>query len=303
MVDSMHSCGQPELATGGRELTSLAARGSYDVRQFGAVGDGETLDTAAIQKAIDTCAADGGGLVCLRSGTFLSGTIILKSNVTLYVEAGATLLGSRNMDDYPDINPKVKYLYSTRFTKYMIYAERAENIGIAGRGTINGQGQFYKKPHGDKLRPYIVRFAECKNVRVTGVTFLNSARWLSHYLACEDVVIDGIKIHSRLRENRDGIDVDSCRWVRISNCHIYSGDDAIVLKATAHRLCQHVTVTNCGAQRRPQRVQAGYRIERRLRGYHLQQLHNLQLGLVRHRTDDGRRRYAQTGEYLEHHDA
>ncbi len=239
------------------ENTSLASKDSYDVRQFGAVGDGKTLDTAAIQKAVDTCAAEGGGKVCLRSGTFLAGTIILKSNVTLYVEAGATLLGSRNMDDYPDINPKIKYLYSTRFTKYMIYAEGAENIGIAGRGTIDGQGKFYTNPHGDKLRPYIVRFAECRNVRVTGVTFLNSARWLSHYLACEDVVIDGVTIKCKIGVNRDGIDVDSCRWVRISNCHICSGDDAIVLKATAHRLCQHVTVTNCVLSASPSAFKLG----------------------------------------------
>jgi hypothetical protein len=221
------------------------SRATFNVRDYGAAGDGTTLDTQAIQNAIDACARAGGGRVYLQGGTFLSGTVVLQSNVTLYVEAGATLRGSRNMEDYPDITPQIHYLYRPRFTKYMIYAERAENIGIAGRGTIDGQGKFYTNPHGDKLRPYIVRFAECKNVRVSGVTFLNSARWLSHYLACEDVVIDGIKIDSRIRENRDGIDIDSCRFVRIANCHVFTGDDAIVLKATAHRKCQHVTVTNC----------------------------------------------------------
>lgn len=219
--------------------------GHYDVRQFGAKGDGETVDTPAIQKAIDTCAKQGGGVVVLQGGTFLSGTVVLKSNVTLHVEAGATLLGSRDMDHYPDITPRIHYLYRPRFTKAMIYAERAEHIGISGRGTIDGQGHFYTNPKGDKLRPYILRFSECKNVCVTGVRFLNSARWLSHYLACEDVVIDGITINARIRANRDGMDIDSCRNVRIANCHVYTGDDAIVLKATAHRPCQHVTVTNC----------------------------------------------------------
>ena len=113
---------------------SLPSHGIYDVRAFGAVGDGVTLDTKAIQKAIDTCAEAGGGEVYLQGGTFLSGTIRLKSNVTLQVEAGATLLGSTNIADYPDITPDIIYLYRARFTKYLIYAEKAENIGLAGRG-------------------------------------------------------------------------------------------------------------------------------------------------------------------------
>ncbi len=233
------------LVASSASAAEAPAAATYDVREFGARGDGESLDTAAIQKAIDACAAAGGGEVRLAGGTFLSGTVVLKSHVTLHVAAGATLLGSRDMDHYPDLTPKIHYLYRPRFTKALIYAEQAECIGIAGRGTIDGQGHFYTNPDGDKLRPYILRFSECKNVRVAGVKFLNSARWLSHYLACEDVVIDGVTIDSRIRANRDGIDVDSCRNVRIANCHVFTGDDAIVLKATAHRPCEHVTVTNC----------------------------------------------------------
>lgn len=220
--------------------------GVYDVRDYGAVGDGATLDTQAIQRAVDACAEAGGGQVFLRGGTFLCGTIRLKSNVAFHVEAGATLLGSRRIDDYPDNTPEIIYLYRDRFTKSLIYAEGAENITLAGRGVIDGQGEhFPAKPGDDKGRPYILRFSECRNVRVEGLTFRDSARWLSHYLACEEVAIDGIQIHSKIRENRDGIDVDSCDNVRISNCHIDSGDDAIVLKATADRPCRRVTITNC----------------------------------------------------------
>lgn len=219
----------------------------YDVRAYGASGDGKTVDTIAIQKAVDAAARDGGGTVCLAQGVFLSGTIVLKSHVTLHVAAGAVLRGSRDISDYPDHTPKIIYLYRPRFTKSLIYAERVENIALTGRGTIDGQGEhFPARPGDDKGRPYIVRFSECKNVQVRDLTFRDSARWLSHYLGCENVVIDGITIHSRIRENRDGIDVDSSTDVRISNCSIFSGDDAIVLKATAAgRPCRRVTITNC----------------------------------------------------------
>lgn len=220
--------------------------GHFDVRNFGAAGDGATLDTAAIQKAVDACAEAGGGKVCLQGGTFLSGTLRLKSNVTLHIEAGATLLGSTNIEDYPDITPEIIYLYRARFTKYLIYAEHVENIGLSGRGTIDGQGEhFPAQPGDDKGRPYILRFSECKNVRVENLTFLDSARWLSHYLACDNVTISGITIRAKIRENRDGIDVDSCQDVRISDCRIDTGDDAIVLKATTDRPCRRVTITNC----------------------------------------------------------
>ncbi len=222
----------------------------FDVHDFGAVGDGKTLDTKAIQAAIDKCTAEGGGRVVLGNGqVYLSGGIVLRSNVTLFIDTGAVLLGSLNKDDYPDFTPELPYLYSERFTRHLIYAEKQHSIGIAGRGTIDGQGTNeifdYKKHPGDKDRPYILRFVECTHVSVRDVTMLESARWCSHYLACDDVVIDGITIRSTPRANRDGIDVDSCNRFRIANCRIETGDDAIVLKATAHRPCTNVTVTNC----------------------------------------------------------
>ncbi len=218
----------------------------WDPYDFGAKADGKAIDTKAIQAAIDKCYSIGGGRVVLHNGTFVSGTIILKSNVCLHVEAGATLLGSKNLNDYPDITPSLLYLYTHRFTRYLIYAEKAENISITGRGTIDGRGRVFPYIRGeDKNRPYILRFAECKNVMVRNITFLDSARWLQHYLACENVTIDGITVIAQTRENRDGIDIDSCDKVRIANSYIDSGDDAIVLKATALQPCKNVTVSNC----------------------------------------------------------
>jgi glycosyl hydrolase family 28 len=234
------------LSNSGYAADALQPAELFDVRNFGAVGDGVALDTQAIQKAVDACAQAGGGKVHLQGGTFLSGTIRLKSNVTLHIEAGATLLGSTSIEDYPDITPDIIYLYRARFTKYLIYAEKAQNIGLSGRGTIDGQGHHFPYRRGDdKGRPYILRFSECNNVRVENLTFRDSARWLSHYLACQNVTINGITIHSKIRENRDGIDIDSCQDVRISDCRIDTGDDAIVLKATTDRPCERVTVTNC----------------------------------------------------------
>ncbi len=182
----------------------------------------------------------------LHGGVFLSGTIRLRSHVTLWIASGATLRGSERIEDYESITPQIPFLYRDRFTKSLIYAERQEDIALAGGGVIDGQGQrFPARPGDDGGRPYLLRFSECRNVQVRGLTLRDSARWLSHYLACEDVTIEGITIHSRIRENRDGMDIDSCDRVRIANCSVFSGDDCIVLKATASRPCRRVTVTNC----------------------------------------------------------
>jgi len=215
----------------------------YNVRDYGAKPDGKTMCTKSIQKAIDECAENGGGTVYFPPGTFLSGTIYMKSNVTLRLDTGSTLLGSSSLKDYP---PTVQAFrsYTDNYTdKSLIYGEKLKRIAITGSGTIDGQGSPFKGPY--KVRPYMIRIIQCQNVLVKDVTIQNSPMWVQHYLACDDVRIDGITVRSRVNGNNDGIDIDSCHRVIISNCNVSSGDDAIVLKSTSARSCRDITVSNC----------------------------------------------------------
>lgn len=222
---------------------------AFSVKAHGAKADGKTLDTAAIQSAIDTCSSAGGGTVYFPAGTYLSGTIFFKSHVSLYLEAGATLLGSTVLDDYPVTICDYRSYTDNYTERSLIYAEKVENISILGRGAIDGQGAAFKDKRTQenpyKMRPYLIRIIESRDVTVRDVTIRDSPMWVQHYLACDDVLIEGITVHSNVAGNNDGIDIDSCHRVRISNCDIYSGDDAIVLKATSDRACKDVTVTNC----------------------------------------------------------
>jgi len=222
---------------------AVAAEVLYDVRDYGAKPDGKTLCTTSIQKAIDACSQSGGGTVYLPPGTFLSGTIYFKSGVTLKLAAGSTLLGSTDLKDYP---PTVQAFrsYTDNYTdKSLIYGENVERIAITGRGTIDGQGASFEGPY--KVRPYMIRFIQCRDVTVKDVTIKDSPMWVQHFLACDDVRITGITVRSLVNHNNDGIDIDSCRRVVISDCNINSGDDAIVLKSTSARVCRDVAVSNC----------------------------------------------------------
>lgn len=223
--------------------TLFGAEKLYDVRDYGAEADGKTLCTESIQKAIDECSKNGGGTVYLGGGTFVSGTLVIKSGVTLHLAAGCTLLGSADLNDYP---PKVQEFrsYTDNYTdKSLIYAEKADRIAITGGGVIDGRGQAFKGPY--KVRPYIIRFIQCTGVAVEDITIENSPMWVQHYLACDDVRVSGVTVRSRVNGNNDGINIDCSQNVRISDCDIWSGDDAIVLKSTADRPCRNVVVSNC----------------------------------------------------------
>lgn len=215
----------------------------FNVRHFGAKGDGAQADTQSIQAAIDACATAGGGTVLFPAGSYLAGTLFLKSHVTLHLEAGAVLLGSKNLGDYPSTIPETRSYTDNYTERSLIYGENLEKIAIHGRGVIDGQGAAFKGPY--KVRPYLLRLVSCRDVSVRDVTFRNSPMWVQHYLACDEVLIDGITVRSHCNANNDGIDIDGCQRVRIANCDVSSGDDAIVLKSTLDRPCKNVVVTNC----------------------------------------------------------
>ena len=225
-------------------VSAAAARPALiNVREQGAAGDGQRLETKAIQQAIEACAGAGGGTVYFPPGKYLSGTIYLKSNVALHLERGAVLLGSKNLEDYPATVAQYRSYTDNYTERSLLYGENLENVALEGGGTIDGQGAAFQGAY--QVRPYLIRLVGCRKVAVSEVTLQDAAMWVQHYLACENVYIRGITVASRCNANNDGIDIDSCERVRIADCDISSGDDAIVLKSTSSRACRNVTITNC----------------------------------------------------------
>ncbi len=223
----------------------------FSILDYGAVADGTTMNTKAIQAAIDACADAGGGMVVIPKGKFLSGTIILKSKVELHLLRGTTLLGSIHQLDYPaQPVPEYRALRDSAGFNAFIYAEGAEDIAITGYGTIDGQGRQHKRlseiPDGERDdRPRGIQFISCKNITVRDVHMQNSSFWMQHYLNCEDVFIDNIKVVNHSNNNNDGLNLDGCRRVLLSNCNIDSEDDGIVLKSTGKAMSEDIVITNC----------------------------------------------------------
>jgi len=246
--------------------------GNFNVRQYGAVGDGKTPDTAAINRAITACAAAGGGTVTLPAGTYLSGTVTLLSHVTLNVASGATLLASDDPADFPLESDA--YDLSKQIRSPLIDAHDAEDISLTGRGTIDGQGKIWwrrlelaspkrtaartteetaEAAKVDRGRPHLIRLVGCRDVVIERLHLKNSPEWNVHPVLCEFVRIDGLWIEAPgFSHNTDGINPESCRNVQITNCRIDTGDDCVTLKSGINELGrkmgrpdENITIQNC----------------------------------------------------------
>lgn len=221
---------------------------TYNITNYGAIGDGKTMSTVSIQKAIDEAHHNGGGTVVVPEGEFVTGTIYFKDDVILHLNKNAVLIGSPFLKDYP-INELTTFRsYTERYTKKaLIYAEAAENIGITGQGTIYGNSyarEFMEAERG-KDKPAGIRLVSCKNVTVQGVTISSAGLWLQHYLNCTNLDIQGITAINHGHFTNDGLNIDGCRNVTIKDVYIDSHDDALVFKSTGPAKCENVFVRNC----------------------------------------------------------
>ena len=222
-----------------------AARRIVDIQEMGAVGDGKTLCTAAIQKAIDRCADSGGGTVYFPPGRYLSGTVVLKSHVTLELEESAMLLGSTRLEDYPALPSRIQSRTNRYAIRSLVYAEDLGGIAIVGRGTLDGNGSaFFDKSH-DGNQPLLARVINCRDVLVENIRLQNAGFWNQHYLACRNVKLRGIRVWNHATYNVDGVDIDGCRDVIVSDCILDADDDALCLKSTLEQPCENILVSNC----------------------------------------------------------
>ena len=228
---------------------SLSANAAdYNILDFGAVADTTVLSTKAIQQAIDKCSSQGGGRVVIPTGDFKTGTIILKSNVNLHLSHGSTLFGSTNLADYIPVKSSYVSLRTQTTTIQLIYGDSINNVVIDGYGTIDGRGRaFPKLSWNDEgiTRPHLLRFIQSTDITVRNVTLRNSGCWMQHYLACDRLCIDGIKVFNRNNYNNDALDIDGCHEVVVRGMIADSDDDAITLKSTSPRLCENVRIADC----------------------------------------------------------
>src|SRR5581483_391174 len=244
------SLASAQPANASRSSNDLGAR-TYNIRDYGAKGDGTTLDTSALQAAIDTCHRDGGGTVLVPQGTFHIGTVELKSNVTLHVAASGKLLGSADGKQYHAVDAIPLHGDSTLQDGNwaLLFAINAKNVAVEGPGMIDGQGFQFHSPVrgtpppsglGGNRRPYLLLFYRCQGLTVRDIDLFQSAYHCVRVIQSAFVHMNGLRIYNRVNSNNDGFHFISSEHVTISNCDVQSQDDACALFGS----CKYVSITN-----------------------------------------------------------
>lgn len=258
------------------EIYVFSQQGIYNVKDFGAIGNGKTLCTAEFQNTINACADNGGGKVIVPPGSYQTGPLFLKSDITFEVLPGAVLIFDDNIENCPVVDGRwegiERKVYASLFTGHDL-----KNITITGRGTLDGQGEAWWEAHykNKKLRkeyglkgrepdnpkdsplkvprPRIINLYNCTNVLISDLTIINSPAWTIHPVYCENVLVEGISIIQPYESpNTDGINPESCKNVRIFNCFVDCGDDCITIKSGYNedgrrvgKSCENIVISNC----------------------------------------------------------
>lgn len=234
------------VALGAVGLAGAVLGGSMTVNVT-AKGDGRTVWTAALQADIDRLSASGGGVLHFPAGGYVTGTLRLKSGVTLDLASGASLLGNPDIADYANPDPFLDG-GGAPMGHALIVAVDAENVGITGSGVIDGRGYLLKKNQRPYLkRPFLIRFVRCRGIAVRGVTLKNPGAWTLTFSGSREIAVAGVTIRTRDQHlsNNDGIDLDSCAEVRVSDCDIETGDDAFVIKSTLPEPSRAIRMERC----------------------------------------------------------
>lgn len=258
------------ISVNGFEASAKSKNKKYVVTEFGADNDGRTLNTLAIQSLINKLNKKGGGTIVFPKGKFLSGSLLMKSNVNLYLEEGAVLLGSTNPTDYRNVNmpgrpdsPKKDDNSQMAF----LVAHKADNFSISGKGKIDGQGRglalaidslhhagviidpkynYRRMRPNETARPKLFRFSQCDNVTINDLQLYNGSCWGLSFELCKKLTLDRLTVVNRAYWNNDGMDITDCRNVRITNCDVNSADDGICLKSYYPEYCNDsIYIANC----------------------------------------------------------
>ena len=222
---------------------------TFPVEAHGAVADGNTINTKAIQAAIDGCSAAGGGVVSFAGGDYVTGTIILKSGVMLEIAKGARLLASLNLSDYPEHVAQRRTVMDTNMgmNQSLIFAEGVERIGIRGQGTIDFRGSQKNFPGKQTVvatpgRPFGIRILDSRQILIEDITLKDAACWMQNYLNCEDLIFQRMQVINQANHNNDGLDLDGCRRVIVRDCVINAEDDAMCIKGASLRPTEDVLI-------------------------------------------------------------